>query len=178
MVLLTEWLRSWRQIAAEIPADRYVSITTDRGDRSYEVLLVSVYDADVDGDRRFIRTGAREFDDKVALFTHLTRDTGAVRIISMRGQPRYVLEPGADTLDWLADVEGVSSAELTQAVREGDLGRKVARLASRGLRRSKARLEAEVQSLREQVEDAEIEADTLRNELKARERDLARRGAE
>ncbi|MER8817197.1 hypothetical protein NKJ36_25040 [Mesorhizobium sp. M0142] len=125
-----------------------------------------------------VRTSAREFDDKVALFSHLTRDIGLVRVITIRGRPRFVLEPGADVLDWAADVEGVSVRELAQAVREGSLGRRVARLVQRHERRSRQVVEAQVQALRERAEDAEAEAALLRAELSVRERDLARFGAD
>jgi len=178
VVSLSDWIRDWRRIADLVPEGICEPVTVRRGDREYEILLVSVYDPEVDGSRRMVRTGAREFDDKVALFTHLTRDTGAVRVISMRGRPRFVLEPGGDVVDWAADVEGVSVHELTQAVREGALGSRVARLAVHQERRSRGRLEAEVQALRERAEDAEAEALLLRGELRARERDLSRFGAE
>jgi hypothetical protein len=89
-----------------------------------------------------------------------------------------VLEPGADSLDWVADTEGVSVGELAQAVREGALGRRVARLVQRRERRSREALEAQVQALRERAEDAEAEAALRRAELHARQRDLARYGAD
>jgi hypothetical protein len=178
MVALSRWIDDWRRVAAAVPDGHYEPITVERDGRRYEILQVSYYDPEVDGERRVIRTGAREFDDKVALFTHLTRDIGVVRVISVRGRPRWVLEPGADSLDWVADTEGVSIGELAQAVREGALGRRVARLVQRRERRSRETLEAQVQALRERAEDAEAEAALRRAELGARQRDLARYGAD
>ena len=178
MVTVAEWIRDWRSHAEALDEGVFEHIVAERSSRRYVVLLVSVYDAAIDGDRRVVRTGAREFDDKVALLTHLTRDTGAVRVITMRGRPRFVLEPGGDALDWVADVEGVTVTELTRAVREGALGSRVAKLGQRRARRSRARLEAEVLALRERVTDAETEAAMLTGELRSRERDLARFGAE
>jgi hypothetical protein len=124
----------------------------------------------------FVSVYGREgaIDDKVALFTNRTRDLGIVRVIAVHGRPRYVLEPGADAVDWAADIEGVSPGELAQSIREGALGRRVARLAMRQERRSREVLEAKVQALRERVQDAEAEAAMLQAELRARERDLAR----
>jgi len=174
MVTLSDWLRNWRQIAENVSDGRYESITAERDGRSYEVLRISSFDTEIDGDRRAIRTGARDFDDKTALFTHLTRDTGVVRFISMRGRPRYVLEPGSECIEWAAEVEGVSERELALAVREGALGREVARLVRRGERQARAIMAAQVEALRQQVGDAEAEAELLRVELRARERDLAR----
>jgi hypothetical protein len=178
MVSLARWIQDWRRIAEEVPDGHYEPITVARDQREYEILRISAFDPTIDGERRVVRTGSREFDDKVALFTHLTRDIGLVRVIAIRGRPRFVLEPGADVLEWAADVEGVSVRELAQSVREGELGRRVARLVLRRERRSREIIEAQVQALRERAEDAETEATLLRAELHARERDLARYGAE
>jgi hypothetical protein len=178
MVSLSLWIQNWRRVAEAVPVGRYEPITAERGDRQYEILQVSGFDLEIDGERRVIRTGAREFDDKVALFTHLTRDIGSVRVITVRGRSRWVLEPGADSLDWVADTERVSIRELAQAVREGTLGRRVARLVQQRERRSREVLQAQVRVLREKAEDAEAEAKHLRVELHDRERALARYGAE
>lgn len=178
MVSLVRWIQDWRRVAEAIPEGHYEPITVEREGRDYDILHVSVFDPIIDGERRVVRTGAREFDDKVALFSHLTRDIGLVRVIAVRGRPRFVLEPGADVLDWTADVEGVSVGELAQAVREGALGRRVARLVLVRERRSREVLQAQVQALRERSEDAEAEVALLRAELRARERDLARYGLE
>ena len=144
--------------------------------RDYEVLHISIFDPEIDGERRVVRTPVRVFDDKLALFTRRTRDIGLVRVIAVRGRPRYVLEPGADALDWAADVEGVSVRVLTQSAREGALGRQVARLVRHRERQSREIVEAQVRALRERAEDAEAEAALLRAELRVRERDLAQYG--
>jgi hypothetical protein len=174
MATWQEWLRAWRQIADSVPEGRYKEITMQHDDRDYDVLRISLYDPEVDGERRTVRTAVRDFDDKVALLSHRTRDLGIVRVIAVHGRPRYVLEPGADAVEWAADIEGVSQGELAQSIREGALGRRVARLATRQERRSREVLEAKVQALRERVLDAEAEASMLQAELRARERDLAR----
>ncbi|MER9638362.1 hypothetical protein [Mesorhizobium sp. M0228] len=137
MPSLASWIQNWREVAEEVPAGDYAPINVERDGVSYEILRISNFDPQIDGERRCVRTGAREFDDRVALFTHLTRDIGLVRVISLRGRPRWVLEPGADSLEWVADVEGVSVRELTLAAREGALGRHVARLLRRRERRSR-----------------------------------------
>lgn len=174
MATLPEWLRDWRGIAERVTAGHYEAITVEREGTTYEIMRISAFDQEIDGDRRAVRTGARTFDDKTALYTHLTRDTGVVRFITMRGNPTYVLEPGSDAFEWAADVEGVSVREMALAVREGALGREVARLVRRGERRSRDILAAQVAALKQRAEDAEDEALMLRAELKARERDLAR----
>lgn len=175
MVAWADWLRNWRNIADGVPDGYYEAITSTIDDRDYDVLHISGYDVEVDGDRRVVRTSARDFDDKVALFTRRTRDIGLIRLICVRGSPRFVLEPGADVLDWAAAVEGVSVRDLAQSVRDGTLGRRVARLVRNAERRSRERADAELQALRERVEDLEAEAETLTAELRRRERDLARR---
>lgn len=174
MATLPEWLRDWRTIAEQVQAGHYEPITAEREGTAYEIMRISAFDQEIDGDRRAVRTGARTFDGKTALYTHLTRDTGVVRFITMRGNPTYVLEPGSDAFEWAADIEGVSVREMALAVREGALGREVARLIRRGQRRSSDILAAQVSALKQRAEDAEDEALMLRAELKARERDLAR----
>lgn len=170
MATWTDWLRDWRQIAESVPEGQYEPITMRLGGRDYDVLRISAFDAEIDGDRRVIRTATRDFDNKVALYTRRTRDIGLVRVISVRGRPRYVLEPGADALEWAADVEGVSLRELTLSAREGALGRQVARMVRQSARRSPEVIDAELQALRERAEDAEAEAELLRAELRDRMR--------
>lgn len=174
MAALTTWLQDWRAIADGVRKGYYESITAEHAGRDYEVLQISGFDSEVDGPRRVVRTPARKFDDKVALFTRRTRDLGIVRVIIVRGQPKYVLEPGADALDWAADVEGVSKRELTDSVREGAVGRLVARAVKKRMRKSREAIEAQVQALRERAKDAEDEAATLWAELRARESQLAK----
>lgn len=174
MVAQAEWLRDWRGIAEGVAAGRYEAITADLAGTTYEILRVSAFDSSIDGDRRAVRTGARAFDDKTALYTHLTRDTGVVRFITMRGSPTYVLEPGSDAVEWAAAVEGVSVREMAQAVREGALGREVARLVRRGERHARDILTAQVDALEQRALDAEGEAELLRAELRARRRALDR----
>jgi hypothetical protein len=170
---LSGWLRDWRNIAENVPVGNYEEITVELDGTTYEIMRISAFDQEIDGDRRAVRTGARIFDDKTALYTHLTRDTGVVRFITMRGSPTYVLEPGADVIEWAAAVEGISVREMAAAVREGALGKKVARLVKRGQRHAREVLVAQVTGLQQRAEDAEHEVAMLRLELRARERDLA-----
>lgn len=86
-----------------------------------------------------------------------------------------MLEPGADALDWAAEVEYVTVRKLTLSARNGALGRGVARLVRHAARTSQERMDAELQAMRERVEDLETEADSLRAKLRRRETALARR---
>jgi hypothetical protein len=173
----TDWLRNWRRIADAVPNNHYDAINVEIDGTQYEVLRISNYDADIDGDRRVITTGSRDFDDRVALFSRRTRDIGFVRVIEVRGRPRYVLEPGADALDWAAVVEGTTVRQLALSVQEGALGRRVGRLVTRRQRHAVDMLRAKIQALRERLEDAELQALSLRAELNARESDLRRSGS-
>ena len=173
MPTLQAWLRDWRRIADSAAPGRYESITTERDGRQYEILRISSYDAEIDGERRAVRTGARTFDDKTALYTHLTRDTGVIRLITMRGQPRYVLEPGSEAVEWAADVEGVSVRELAHAVREGGLGREVARIVRHGVRASREMAAAQATALRRRAASADAEVRLLRAQLATLEADDA-----
>lgn len=178
MATLSQWIGNWRAIANAVPDGQFEPISVEIDGRAYEILKISSFDQDIDGGRGVVRTAARDFDDKVALFTHLTRDMGIVRIISVRGRPRWVLEPGADSFGWVAITEGVSVVELDRAIREGVLGRRVARFARQKERWSRRLVEAQVRALRESLEDAEAEVGILQVELRSRERDLARYASE
>lgn len=170
MVTWAEWLRGWRGIADSVPEGEFEDIVMTSNEIDYVVLRVSQYDQDIDGDRRVVRTTSRDFDDQVALFTRRTRDVGFVRVITVRGRPRYVLEPGAGALEWAAAVEGVTMRELVESVREGKLGRRV----SRSFRQRERQAAARVQALREQLEDAEEEVDRLRLDIRTMDRDIRR----
>lgn len=174
MVAWAAWLRGWRGIADDVPDGEFEDIVITLDEEEYEVLRISRYDQDIDGDRRVVRTTSRDFDDQVALFTRRTRDLGLVRVITVRGRPRYVLEPGAGALDWAAAVEGVTMRELVESVREGALGRRVSRLVRQRARRGRNLAQARIQALRERLEDAEAETEQLRLELHTMERHLIR----
>lgn len=174
MVAWTEWLRGWRAIADGVPDGEFEDIVMTSDETEYAVLRISQYDQHVDGDRRVVRTTSRDFDDQVALFTRRTRDLGLVRVITVRGRPRYVLEPGGGALDWAAAVEGVTMRELVESIREGELGRRVSRIFRQRARRNRDLAQAKIQALRERLEDADAEAELLRLELRTMERDIAR----
>ncbi|AHF88272.1 hypothetical protein RLEG3_04020 (plasmid) [Rhizobium leguminosarum bv. trifolii WSM1689] len=170
MVAWTEWLRGWRVIADGVPEGEFEDIVMTSEGTDHVVLRISQYDQDIDGDRRVVRTTSRAFDDQVALFTRRTRDLGFVRVITVRGRPRYVLEPGAGALEWAATVEGVTMRELVESVREGKLGRRVSRLFRQRERQTTAR----IQALREQLEDAEDEVERLRLDIRTMDRNIQR----
>lgn len=174
MTTFRDWLADWRSIADAVPAGVYEPITITIDGREFEILRISAYDREIDGERRVVTTPVRQFDDKVALFTRRTRDLGLVRVIAVRGRPTYVLEPGGDALDWAAEVEGISSRTLLESVREGAIGRRVARLANRRERRSREVAEAQVQALQERLEDTRAEVGSLELMLRAQERILSR----
>ena len=80
MASLARWIENWRRVAEAVPDGHYEPITAERDGQQYQILQISGFDPEIDGERRAVRTGSREFDDKVALFTHLTRDMGLARV--------------------------------------------------------------------------------------------------
>ena len=75
------------------------------GDREYEVLRVSIFDEDIDGPKTFVQTSSSSFEDKTALYCHLTRDIGLIRVITTKGQLWFIMEPGTEVLGWITAVE-------------------------------------------------------------------------
>ena len=143
----------------------------------YEVLLLSRYDVAIDAAKKAVMTTARHFDNHVAQLSRRTRDAGVVRIITFTGKPRYVLEPGAQALEWAAAMEGVSISALKSAARESAPWRGVPRGAKKE-RLGLKQLEKQEASLEQQIFDAEEEVEHLRRELRGAKRERALRAAE
>jgi hypothetical protein len=60
MATWTEWLREWRQIAENLREGYYKQITMRHHDKDYDVLRVSLYDAELDGGLPFEQYRNRE----------------------------------------------------------------------------------------------------------------------
>ncbi|MDA8182809.1 MAG: hypothetical protein M0Z26_10740 [Acidithiobacillus sp.] len=149
-----KWLKHWRTIADKSSPTTYVSILTTV-DRSvfYEVLRVSKFHPDYDGDKPHVETSIREFNDKTALHSKATRDLGIVRVITNNRKPAFVIEPGADVLEWRAVTEGVSVRSLVEVMRAGDLGRRVRCRDRKAAKDSRERQVAIEQELMEEAKD-------------------------
>src|SRR5258708_7296595 len=105
--LWEQWLKDWRSIADESTATKYVAVVRKEGDSEFEVLRVSKFNAEYDEDTAHVVTTIRRFNDKTAILSRSTRDLGIVRIITNGGRPAFVIEPGADVIEWHAITEGV-----------------------------------------------------------------------
>lgn len=151
--LWLKWLKSWRAIADKSNPTTYVSIVTTVDGTDYEVLRVSKFQQDCDGDKPYVETPIREFNDKTALHSKATRDLGIVRVITNNRKPAFVIEPGADVLEWRALTQGVSVKRLVEVMRAGDLGRRVRRKDRRAAKASREQLEAVRQELIKEVDE-------------------------
>ena len=173
-----DFTTSWRDVIDSTPTDRYGHVVAGVGGVDFNILTVSHFDDDVDGDRTLIETASRDFDDGSAYFTHITRDALVGRVITHRGRPRYVIEPGPDALDYIATREGVSVKRLIRAAREGELGRRLAAVAIREEKHKRVMAEATTITLNGRIKDLEDEIGLLVTERNHLQRELARRGAE
>lgn len=63
-----------RQVAEAVDEDHYELIVMTQGRREYDVLHISTFDPEIDGNHKIVRTSARDFNDKAAFFTRRTRD--------------------------------------------------------------------------------------------------------
>ena len=168
----------WREIAESVPADRYGDITATAGGQAFKILRISHFDADVDGGKMMVETAARDFSDASPYFSHITRDAHVSRIITLRGKPKFVLEPGSQVIKFKAAREGVSVSKFIAAAREGSLGRRIAEEAIREEKTARLCAEAKVLALTERLKDIEEETAMLNIELRAARKELALRGAE
>lgn len=100
----------------------HIAIVSRWGGVEYDVLSVTVFDPLLDGGRKLAQVTSRDFDNKVNLYSHRTRDTGLPRAITNKGRPRYLMEQGPDALRWGAAVEGMSVDALVMAAIEGCVG--------------------------------------------------------
>ena len=133
MIAFKDWVNDWRSCVKELEEEAEQSSTTTIMERAlsiaaawdetdYEILKVVLFDPSVDGGRKLARITSRDFDNKVALYSHRTRDTGLARVITNKGRPRYLIEQGRDALKWAAVVEGMPVAHLIATTREGASG--------------------------------------------------------
>lgn len=164
MTGMAEWLKNWREIVGEMRSGKYVSVTSVIDKRSYEVIRVSLYDETIDSSKKFVTTSASAFEDKTALYSHLTRDTGVIRVITTKGRNWFVVEPGADVLEWLTAVEGVSLPSLRRALRMGQLWRGIAKRAQKE-KRLRRLAEAEVEELTARLDEVRLELSQIEIEL-------------
>ena len=177
MAYLQDWFRDWRRVAEAAELEVYEPLVARLDGTEYEVLLLSRYDVAIDANKKAVLTSARHFDNHVAQLSRRTRDAGVVRVITFTGKPRYVLEPGAQTLEWAAAIEGVSIDALKSAAREAAPWRGVPR-GGKKERLNLAQLEKQEASLELQIFEAEEEVEHLRRELRSTKRERALRGTE
>ena len=162
MTTWKEWIDNLHPIADGLVDGVYVSIVLKR----YEVLRVSLYHPEIDGDRRVVQTPSRKFDDKVAQYSRITRDTGMVRVITVTGKRKFMLEPGGASMEWMAAEEGVSLRELMWAIRDGVVWRRIAKRV-KAEKNMDVLLEAQEDELELLVTEAETETDRFRTERRA-----------
>ena len=99
------------------------------------------------------------------MFSKATRDLGIVRVITSNHRPMFVVEPGADVLEWRSVTEGVSVGKLVKVMRAGDLGRRIRRRDRKAAKDSQERqvaieqeYKAELQELHVRLKEAEQRA--------------------
>ena len=176
MTTMVEWLRDWRKITGQLKDGKYVSINQIEGNDKYEVLRVSTFDTEIDGGKTYVSMPISTFEDQVAMYSRRTRETGLIRVVTAKGAPRFIVEPGGNALEWMAAVEGVKLESLVLAMRNGSLWRSIARRVTENDKRAKQLVEAQIAELKERLQDAEFEASRLRMELRSAEKELGRYG--
>ena len=148
-----EWLKDWQAIADASNATTDVPIVIAVDGIDYEVLSVSRFHSGYDERTPHIETSIREFNDKTPLLSKATRDLGIVRVITRRRQPMFMVEPGADVLQWRSATEGVTVGKLVKVMRAGNLGRRIRRRDRRAAKDSQERQEAIEQEYSSTLED-------------------------
>lgn len=148
-----EWLKHWRTIADAASATTFVPILCTVDGTTYEVLRVSRFHSDYDQDTPHVETSIREFNDRTALLSRATRDLGIARVITSKHRPVFVVEPGADVLQWRSVTEGVNIGILVKVMRAGNLGRRIRRRDRKAAKDSQERQEAIEQEYKSTIED-------------------------
>lgn len=131
------WLKDWREIADKSSPTAYTLIVVHVDGKDYEVLRVSKFQQDYDGDKEYVETSIREFNDKKAIYSRATRDLGTVRVITYNHKPKFVIEPGSEVLELHAFLEGTTVKQLMKVIRASDLGRRVRQRDRRAEKKSK-----------------------------------------
>ncbi|POZ61975.1 hypothetical protein C2I19_10810 [Chromobacterium alticapitis] len=169
MASWSDWLKGWRNISDETSTDEYEPITDTLEvlgeEEEFEVLRISKFHPKYDGNKQYIETTIREFNDNKAKFSRLTMYLGIGRLITFKHKPVFVLEPGADAIKYVAHLEGVSMNNLVNAMRKGQLGRKVRSEDRLALKNSVAQQEAEMRALEERALELEREKAIVMEEL-------------
>jgi|APLak6261667961_1056064.scaffolds.fasta_scaffold02116_4 hypothetical protein len=161
----TKWLKAWRTIADKSSPNEYIPITITADDMDFEVLRVSKFHKEYDGNKPYVETPIREFNDKTALHSRATRDLGIMRVITNNHKPAFVIEPGADVLDWIALTQGVAVKSLVEMMRTGDLGRRVRRRDRKALKDSRSQALAVHQELSEELDELRAREKKLEKQL-------------
>ena len=159
------WLDDWRNIADTSTPTTYEPIVSTKSGTEYEVLRVSGYDNHFDGDKPHVKNTIREFNDNIVRFSRATRDLGIVRVITNRGVPKFVIEPGGQAIDWLAETEGISVIALLKVMRAGDLGRRVRRRDRIALKNSREELAAKKAELTQELQDTHSQKMELEHKI-------------
>ena len=180
-----EWVSDWRSHAKMLDSEdggrshgaggeHLLAITGTWREYEYEVLRVLQFNPAVDGGRKVSRIASRDFDNKVALYSHRTRDTGIARVITNKGRPAYIIEQGKQALEWAAVAEGMSIAHLSAATREGaiGLGHLPRILLMKPPQVRQVRLKELAEVMRRRIFDAEQDIAALRSELRAVEHEI------
>jgi hypothetical protein len=160
-----EWLRGWRAIADESTSDEYFPITDHVNNRAFEVLRISRYDPDSDADKQYVETKIREFNDNKARFSRLTMYLNIGRVITNKNRPVFVLEPGADAIEYVAAYEGVTPKQLVRAMCAGRLGRAVRSRDRMAAKNSVAQYDAKILVLNEELHRKDLEKAELEDDL-------------
>ena len=174
IVSFRTWVADWKTEAhsLEDAGDKAsLSITASHAGADFVVLILTLYDAETDEGRKLARTTSKAFDNKVALYSHRTRDTGLARVITNKGSPVYVLQRGPDALRWAAAVEGMSVDSMVVATRAGAAERGIARRA-RQQGRTTEELKEMANALSLRIFDAQQELGELEAEFRAVSREI------
>ena len=179
-----DWVNDWRscvkvleedagQRRASAATERPLSITAAWEGEDHDVMQVLLFDPSVDEGRKMARITSRDFDNKVALYSHRTRDTGLARAITNKGRPRYLVEQGRDALKWAAVAEGMPITHLITATREGAIGLGQLQRIMRS-KRPQAEMKELAQKIRQRIFEAEQEIIAMQAELRVIDREIER----
>jgi hypothetical protein len=147
MPTINELVANHTAVLATVRPGEYTSITSTVGGQSREVMVLSLWDEDLDKDSAALEVKMSDLNDRPAFHFHFARDTATALVLLDRGRRRYLFEPGEDAIDYLCARKKATQEAILAAFRKGDFGHY---LTQESLRRRKA-LRAEVKSHKNMV---------------------------
>lgn len=104
-------VKDCRSVLKEVNEGYYYNIDVNSKGTDYSIFTISIYDSEIDMEKKFIAVTSREFKDNTAFYLHFVRDTLANLVVKVHGKPKWIIEPCSDTSAYLMTRLNISSLD-------------------------------------------------------------------